>query len=92
MDIEDEYIRDYSFEPEFITRKDSLRMHRSRLEKTRKHNKVFKRKTESLEVVLEKTLAAEQPALSTQNIIEAEVDAFRTVKWLHSPSLIECVE
>jgi hypothetical protein len=79
MDIEDDYVRDYSFEPEFITRKDSLNMHRSRWERTRKHIKAFKSKPEPLDVVLERTLASEQPAMSRQNIVEAEVDAFQTV-------------
>lgn len=92
MDIEDEYNRDYSFEPEFITRKDSLEMHRSRLERTRKHEKIFKKKSQSLRVKMEKpSCSIEHLALSvTQNLIEAEVDAFVTVKslfcWLTRPS------
>lgn len=78
MDIEDEYHRDYSFEPEFITRKDSLEMHRSRLERTRKHEKIFKRKSRSADLAEKSPI--EQLALSvTQNLIEAEVDAFVTV-------------
>lgn len=45
LDIKDEYIRDYSFDPEFIKRKDSLDTHMDRLEKThvlnkRKHNSI----------------------------------------------------
>lgn len=45
LDIKDEYIRDYSFDPEFIKRKDSLDTHKDRLEKThvlnkRKHNSI----------------------------------------------------
>jgi hypothetical protein len=79
MDIDDEYIRDYSFEPEFITRKDSLVMHRSRLERTRKHNKIFKRKCKSLDNI-DRACSVEALNLSiTQNIIEAEVDAFQSV-------------
>lgn len=79
MDIEDEYIRDYSFEPEFIRRKDSLEMHRSRLEKTRKHNKMFKSK--SLPTDLGRAHSIDLLTQTvTQNILEAELDAFRTVK------------
>lgn len=81
MDIEDEYIRDYSFEPEFITRRDSLEMHRSRLENTRKHNKIFKKKSKLLSIKADdRKCSIEQLSLDvTQNIIEAEVDAFETV-------------
>jgi hypothetical protein len=77
MGIEDEYHRDYSFEPEFIRRKDSLEMHRSRLERTRKHSKIFNKKispdAEDNEVKEELALGA------TQSILEAEIDTFRTV-------------
>ncbi|KAG5672631.1 hypothetical protein PVAND_002745 [Polypedilum vanderplanki] len=90
MDIEDEYTRDFSFEPEFITRKDSLQMHRSRLERTRKHNKIFKIKTISLDIILEKALVNEQQTtLSTQNIVEAEVEAFRTMYGRYTKDLSE---
>lgn len=81
MGIEDEYNRDYSFEPEFITRKNSLELHRSRLERTRKHEKIFKRKSQLLD--LEKQCSLEQLAISvTPNIVEAEVDAFRMVNFV----------
>lgn len=82
MTIEDEYNRDYSFEPEFIKRKDSLEMHRSRLERTRKHNKMFKRKLQCENVVAQQESFEELvTALSApENIVEAEVDAFRMVK------------
>lgn len=84
MGIEDEYNRDYSFEPEFITRKNSLELHRSRLERTRKHEKIFKKKAQLLKVAVEvdkKKCSLEQLACSvTPCLIEAEVDAFRTVK------------
>lgn len=80
MGIEDEYIRDYSFEPEFITRKDSLEMHRSRLERTRKHNKMFSKTKTSESVDLERTHSIDQlTSGATQNILEAELDAFKTV-------------
>lgn len=80
MGIEDEYNRDYSFEPEFISRKDSLQMHRSRLERTRKHEKIFKKKPQPL-VLVENSHSLEHLALSvSQNIVEHEVDTFRTVK------------
>lgn len=79
--MEDEYNRDYSFEPEFVWRKDSIEMHRSRLERTRKHNKVFKRKEESID--LEKTSSEERLASNESvNIVDAEVNAFRMVKKL----------
>jgi hypothetical protein len=87
MGIEDEYNRDYSFEPEFISRKDSLQMHRSRFEKTRKHEKIFKKKPQPL-VLVENSQSLEQLALSvSQNIVEHEVDTFRTVKRVIFPKV-----
>lgn len=84
MGIEDEYNRDYSFEPEFITRKNSLELHRSRFERTRKHEKIFKKKSKTLKLDMKCSL--EQLALSvTPNVVDAEVDAFRTVKINLSP-------
>lgn len=78
MSFVDEYNRDFIFEPEFITRRDSLDMHRSRLERTRKHNKKFKSKLPQID--LERAHSIDQLTLSvTQNILEAELDAFRTV-------------
>lgn len=47
LDIKDEYIRDYSFDPEFIKRKDSLDTHKDRLEKARLLNK---RKCNSVDI------------------------------------------
>lgn len=82
MGIEDEYIRDYSFEPEFIKRRDSLEMHRSRLEKTRKHSKIFSRissKTK-MSIDLERAHSIDQLTQSVgQNPLESELYAFRTV-------------
>lgn len=50
LDIEDEYIRDYAFDPEFIKRKDSLDTHKERIEKAQKAKKHFKHKLQSIEI------------------------------------------
>lgn len=91
MDIEDEYNRDYSFEPEFITRKDSIEMHRSRLERTRKHEKIFlKKKALSVDLAEKPSCSIEQLALSvTQNLIEAEIDSFVTVKTIIMKKIVD---
>lgn len=34
--MKDEYLRDYSIEPEFVERKDSIKMHKERISKIRK--------------------------------------------------------
>lgn len=78
LDIEDEYIRDYAFEPEFIQRKDSIKMHKERLEKKHKQNEKLMRKFHSLDVY--KSLSEEEIAMILKtNIIDAEVYSFCTV-------------
>lgn len=88
--MKDEYKRNFAFDPEFIERKDSLEMHKDRIEKTHSHkrNKSFMRKFHSIEA--HNSVPDEEAAMSLKkNIVEAEVISFHTVniEWESSASL-----
>lgn len=74
MGFEDEYKRDYAFEPEFIQRKDSLEMHKDRIDKSHKRNRSFLRKFRSVEK--HESTSEEDFKLT---FIEAEVHSFCSV-------------
>lgn len=59
LDIKDEYVRDFSFDPEFIKRKDSLDTHKERIEKA--------------VVAGKKRLSRKHNSIEIHNIIDAEV-------------------
>jgi hypothetical protein len=72
----DEYIRNFAFEPEFLTRKDSIDMHRDRIKREQKHTKKLA-KTHSVDL---QTLSEEEIASKfKENVIDAEVYSFCTV-------------
>lgn len=79
LDIEDEYIRDYSFDPEFIQRKDSLEMHKDHLKNYyRNHEKKLAHKVRAIE--MSNSLTEEEIAMKKEkNIVDAEVYSFCTV-------------
>lgn len=85
MDFEDEYVRDFAFDPEFIRRKDSIEMHRDRIEKRHKCNKrrSFMRKFHSDKAHKSFSSSDEEIAIKfKKNIIDAEVYSFCTVNSL----------
>lgn len=76
--MRDEYKRDFAFDPEFIERKDSLEMHKERIDKSHKRKKSFMRKFHSIEA--HNSVPDEEAAMSfKKNIVEDEVISFHTV-------------
>lgn len=82
MDLKDEYIRNYAFEPEFIVRKDSMESHKTRLEKSPKPKKKLRL------IDTHKSLPdSESSNKFASSIIEDEVYSFCTVNILRIDSL-----
>lgn len=50
LDLKDEYVRNFVFDPELLQRKDSIRMHKDRLEKIQKANKRYLKKVHSIDI------------------------------------------
>lgn len=79
MELEDEYIRNYVFDPEFITRKDSIDMHKERIDNVQKRTRKLARQ-HSLDLC---NLSEEEITLKlNKNLIEAEVHSFSTVNMM----------
>ena len=76
MGIEDEYVRDYSFDPEYIIgRKNSLSIHKENFKKRRKSKKPIRRK-----FVIKSILKVEDEEKEVErNVVDVEVEEFQTV-------------
>lgn len=91
MGIEDEYVRDYSFDPEYIIgRKNSLNIHKENFKKRRKSKKPIRRKFIYLSPNnLDKLPSNENIKLEDEekeierNVVDVEVEEFQTVSGLH---------
>lgn len=87
MGIEDEYVRDYSFDPEYIIgRKNSLNIHKENFKKRRKSKKPIRRKFIYLSSNnLDKLPSNENIKLEDEekeierNVVDVEVEEFQTV-------------
>lgn len=78
LDIKDEYIRDYAFDPEFIQRKDFTEAHEDCLESKKKLKLNKKLKLHSKDFL--ESLSEEEIAMNfEQNSIDAEVYSFCAV-------------
>lgn len=100
MGIEDEYVRDYSFDPEYIIgRKNSLQIHKENFKKRKKSKKLLRQK---LIVYLnpnnldklpsdERLKSEDEETETERNIVDVGVEEFQTVSGLlnfqHSQSL-----
>jgi hypothetical protein len=78
LELKDEYIRNYVFDPELLQRKDSIAKHKDRLDKIHKANKRYMRKFHSIEI--DKPMTEEEIASEFKNtIVDDEVHSFCTV-------------
>lgn len=78
LDLKDEYIRNYVFDPELLQRKDSIDMHKERMDKIHKANKRFMRKFHSVDI--DKPMTEEEIATKFKNtVVDDEVYSFCTV-------------
>lgn len=78
LDMKDEYVRNYVFDPELLQRKDSIDMHKDRLVKIHKANKRYLRKFHSIEI--DKPMTEEEIATKFKNtVVDDEVYSFCTV-------------
>lgn len=78
LDLKDEYVRNYIFDPELLQRKDSIEMHKDRLEKIQKANKRYLKKVHSIEInapMTSEEIAAKFPTTP----LDDEVYSFCTV-------------
>lgn len=76
--MKDEYIRDFAFDPEFIERKDSIKMHKDRMKKSHKRDKRLMRKFHSIEA--DNSVPDEEAEMGFEkNTVEEEVISFHTV-------------
>jgi hypothetical protein len=93
LDLKDEYVRNYVFDPELLQRKDSIEMHKDRLEKIQKANRRYMKKVHSIDInkpMSHEELAAKIPTTP----LDDEVYSFCTVnidhkKTLKSPQMCE---
>lgn len=92
MELKDEYIRNYVFEPEFLTRKDSIHMHKDRLLREQKREqRQSKRLAKSHSLELE-ALSEEEVAMKFEkSIVDAEVYSFCTVN-IETPRMSHAFE
>lgn len=82
IDLKDEYIRNYVFDPELLQRKHSIDMHKDRLENIQKANKRYLRKFHSVEI--DKPMTDEEIAAKFKNtVVDDEVYSFCTVNINH---------
>lgn len=78
LDLKDEYIRNYVFDPELLQRKDSIDMHKDQLENIHKANKRYLRKFHSVEI--DKPMTDDEIAAKFKNtVVDDEVYSFCTV-------------
>jgi hypothetical protein len=76
MELEDEYVRNYVFDPEFITRKDSFELHKERMVHDQKRVRKLAR-MHSLDLC---DLSEEEITVKlNKNVVEDEVQSFSTV-------------
>lgn len=87
MGIEDEYVRDYSFDPEYIIgRKNSLCIHKENFKKRRKSKKPISRKIvylkpnnlDKLSLNLKIKVEDEEHEVK-RSVVDVEVEEFQTV-------------
>lgn len=87
MGIEDEYVRDYSFDPEYIIgRKNSLTIHKENFKKRRKSKKPIRRKfiylnpnnLDKLPSNVKLKVEDEEHEVE-RNVVDVEVEEFQTV-------------